>query len=1145
MKQRFSALDICAISADLQRLVGLRLQNVYDVNQKTYLFKFAKPDTKEFVLIESGIRIHSTQYEREKSTHPSPFAMKLRKHLRTRRLTKVTQLGIDRIIDFEFAAGEVAYHIIAEFYASGNIILTDGDYNILSLLRVVKPDESTKFAVGEKYNVESARKFEPITKERLVLSLNQADPKDTLKKLLNSKFDFGPHLTEHCILRAGLNPNLKVSSQFDKQEDSPQCQSLFQALQEGDAILNNLRQTSHKGYLIMKEHSQQLLSSPSPIEPEAQPLITYDDVHPFLFQQFSEAKYKEFETFDKAADEFFSEIESQKLDLKSRQQEEAAIKKLEAIRKEQKGRVQGLQSAQVSNVEKAQLIEQNLELVDQAILIIRSAVANAIDWKDLEEMVREEKKKGNPVAQAIASLKLGINHIVLSLRNPYLDEDFGFSDEDDENDEVQATGTKGNKEISVDIDIGISAHANARRYYEIKKASAVKEAKTLAASEKALKSAEQKIKQDLKQTRITATINKMRKSLWFEKFIWFISTENYLVLAGHDAQQNELLVKRYLRKGDLYIHADLHGAPTVIIKNPNPETPVPPSTLAQAGSLAVCSSRAWESKIVTSAWWVYDDQVSKTAPTGEYLTTGSFMIRGKKNFLPPSQLVYGFGILFKVDETSVGRHIGERRILYEYEEEDMRKTGGDDDDTEDVDADEETEDVELADNNDGSGNDSEVEDSIPQSQSATEPEPEVSSNPSLLKTLESLRLNDTSPSGLSATVDEESQSESDSDSGFPDTQTLVFPDTQISVGSVNSANISSNSGMIYGSAAPKISDNAEDKYGLEELNKTDDEEDGDDGETIATENSSADRKKRLTAKQRREQRKLRQAGSTPGSTTTENASAVTPKAESSPSKKNVTNQKAKQGQTDQPQVKSNVRGKKGKLKKLKDKYADQDEEDRRLALEVLGSSKGPQPKGKKAKKQAAAALEKEKQQAKYKGTKDGKSHRKGESPAKPLREEGVGIAAQNEVPDEEKTVPLDDADSEEVKKLLEEENVALVDEDEQSTNPFNLDSLTGQPDPNDIILYAIPVAAPYSSLQKYKYKVKLTPGSMKKGKASKLAMSVFLGIADVEREKECLKSIGDAELIGTMLGKVKVSAASLESVKGKAKGKKGRGRGKK
>lgn len=41
-------------------------------------------------------------------------------------------------------------------------------------------------------------------------------------------------------------------------------------------------------------------------------------------------------------------------------------------------------------------------------------------------------------------------------------------------------------------------------------------------------------------------------------------------------------------------------------------------------------------------------QVSKTAPTGEYLTAGSFMVRGRKNFLPPQPLVFGFAFLFKV-----------------------------------------------------------------------------------------------------------------------------------------------------------------------------------------------------------------------------------------------------------------------------------------------------------------------------------------------------------------------------------------------------------------------------------------------------------------------------------------------------------------
>jgi len=57
-------------------------------------------------------------------------------------------------------------------------------------------------------------------------------------------------------------------------------------------------------------------------------------------------------------------------------------------------------------------------------------------------------------------------------------------------------------------------------------------------------------------------------------------------------------------------------------------------------------------------------QVSKTAPTGEYLTTGSFMIRGKKNYLPPTQLVMGFAMLFRVDDASIGNHLHERRCVH-------------------------------------------------------------------------------------------------------------------------------------------------------------------------------------------------------------------------------------------------------------------------------------------------------------------------------------------------------------------------------------------------------------------------------------------------------------------------------------------------
>jgi hypothetical protein len=77
--------------------------------------------------------------------------------------------------------------------------------------------------------------------------------------------------------------------------------------------------------------------------------------------------------------------------------------------------------------------------------------------------------------------------------------------------------------------------------------------------------------------------------------------------------------------------------------------------------MAIVYSRAWEAKIVTSAYWVHHDQVSKTAPSGEYLTTGSFMVRGKKNYLPPTPLLFGFGILFRVADECVPNHMHERR----------------------------------------------------------------------------------------------------------------------------------------------------------------------------------------------------------------------------------------------------------------------------------------------------------------------------------------------------------------------------------------------------------------------------------------------------------------------------------------------------
>ena len=76
------------------------------------------------------------------------------------------------------------------------------------------------------------------------------------------------------------------------------------------------------------------------------------------------------------------------------------------------------------------------------------------------------------------------------------------------------------------------------------------------------------------------------------------------------------------------------------------------------------------------------------------------------------------------------------------------------------------------------------------------------------------------------------------------------------------------------------------------------------------------------------------------------------------------------------------------------------------------------------------------------------------------------------------------AEKAEIAALLAEENVELLDAEDKD-KLTQLDSLTGAPKQDDILLFAVPVCAPYSALQGYKHKLKLTPGTQRKGKAAR------------------------------------------------------------
>lgn len=512
------------------------------------------------------------------------------------------------------------------------MLLCDHEYTILSLLRVVSPDEHTRFAVGERYNVEAARQFQPTTAERLCEVLETgiaAHGKDQLKKFLGARLDHPPALIEHCFRVAEFPPTAKVNALLRQGDggsyvDEEKVKALAVMLQPGDDIIKKvLTGEDLHGYIILETAPAKAANEQADTNGEV-----FTDFSPVLYTQHGTA-HREYPSFNRAVDEYFYAIESHKMESTQRKQDESASRRLAAVKQEQESRIEGLIATQATTVRKAQLVELNLEQVEQALLVIRSALAAGMDWVDLQKLIKEEQAQRNPVAMLIDGLKLETNQITLLLREPDYAAEFGFEDESDADDDGAVVAENGgvsnsrdrrSEVVKVDVDLSLSAYANARAYFDMKRSAVDKQQRTEKAVSKALKSTERQIKEEQAKTPAYAppAITRMRKPFWFEKYHWFISTENHLVIGGRDAQQNEMLVKKYLRKGDVYIHADLPGSSSVIVKNPA-GSPISPVTLSQAGTMAICHSRAWDAKIVTSAWWVYHDQVSKTAPTGIYM----------------------------------------------------------------------------------------------------------------------------------------------------------------------------------------------------------------------------------------------------------------------------------------------------------------------------------------------------------------------------------------------------------------------------------------------------------------------------------------------------------------------------------------------
>lgn len=520
-------------------------------------------------------------------------------------------------------------------------------------------------------------------------------------------------------------------------------------------------------------------------------------------------------------------------------------------------------------------------------------------------------------------------------------------------------------------------------------------------AQKALKNIEQRIEKDLKKKLKEShdVLNKTRKPYFFEKFHWFVSSEGFLVLMGKSGMESDQIYSKYIHDNDVFVSNsfDTH----VWIKNPD-ETEVPPNTLMQAGIMCMSASPAWSKKIQSSAWWCFAKELSKFDNYGgEVLPAGTFRLKDekKKSFLPPSQLVMGFALLWKTKDS--------------------------DEEEEEVEADDEDQDDEEA-QKEKSVLD---EDSVPGQVQGKDDELEISKDENrgiderfvIGKKMEGVKEHH---SPTKSTDLKSVKEKSDSD------------EVPVTTG-------------LY----PKISNSESDVQA--------DKEPSEQSETNYN---------------------------------SENGSAFSDKSGSN-----------------KETIKKNVRGKKGKMKKMQKKYADQDEEERLMRLAVLGTLKGSERQQQKAEEEAAKL--KEREQKKFRRERQKKQ--------------------QSLMFGSEQKVNVNYA------KIFSE--ISPVVDDKSKVRDI------------------VPVYAPWPALTKYKYKVKVQPGNAKKTKSLNEILTYFSKrkVDETESDKELdwpcehelIKKLKELDLVSILYtDKLKITIPGQNEMKSKTKGtpsSKGKKKGKK
>jgi predicted ribosome quality control (RQC) complex YloA/Tae2 family protein len=593
-----TSFDIAALVPELDRLIkGTRIDNIYQINPVTLLLKLRRSGQPPLhLLIEAGRRLHLTSYVLKKPQKPPTFCMALRKHLRNGEVMGIRQHEFERIVIIEVGRKEGDFKLISELFGEGNIILVNPENKILQALayRRMRDRNVSRNEVFQHAPSSGRNPFKLSRQDfREIRELGQLEIVRALTKFLS----IGGVYAEEILLRAKVDKKVSCNSLTDEELDR-----IYDELHQ---ILSIIETGNVEPRIIVDDKGEWI------------------DVTPIPMKKYLHFDQKTYETVNEALDEYYTEISAREGVVEVAKGVERELARYQRILQRQRKALEDLKDQ----------IERNKRIGDIIYMHFN-------DLKFLLQRIMDEKRDGKSWEQIISTIEEGKE----AGRVP----DIYFHSM-----EPQRLILNVSVEGSVfPLNLRRSIQANATKYYTRAK----KAEKKLEGAEKALLDTQARI-EELQQRigRVEETRKhppKRRKKAWYEKFRWFHSSDGFLVIGGRDATTNEILVKKYMEPHDIVFHADILGAPFVLIKTGG-ETP-PEQTMRESAQLAASYSRAWRQMLgAVDVYWVTPEQVSKSPPSGQYLKKGAFMIRGPKNYVRGVRLRIAIGVKMEKERVTV------------------------------------------------------------------------------------------------------------------------------------------------------------------------------------------------------------------------------------------------------------------------------------------------------------------------------------------------------------------------------------------------------------------------------------------------------------------------------------------------------------